>query len=170
MSDELMGLTIRQIREKARADAARVLDKHWVGGSIPVDPVMIARSLGVQVFSAQLGDDAWGMIVGSGSGVDIYLDQDQPPNRFRFSCAHEVGHFVERGADLDPDEAFVERRSESDRGRADEVYANEFAASLLMPEEQFKSAVASGMDTFDLGDKFEVSFDAVRWRRTHLGV
>lgn len=108
------------------------------------------------------------MLIGSPSGVDMYLDREQPRSRLRFSCAHELGHFVERGESLEHDRAFVDKRSDDDRGSADEVYANEFAASLLMPEREFRAAVAAGQDIFDLADRFDVSLDAVRWRRKHL--
>src|SRR4051794_23424782 len=122
MGQSLAGLTVQQIREKARVDARSVLDAHWRGTRSPIEPGAIARSLGVGVFSAELGTDAWGMLVGTGSGVDIYLDRDQPISRFRFSCAHELGHYVDRGDDVANGQAFVDKRSESNVGSADEVY------------------------------------------------
>jgi Zn-dependent peptidase ImmA (M78 family) len=170
MDQTLAGMTIGQIRVKARADAERVLREHWNPMVTPVQPVNIARALGLGVFSAELGEDAWGMLIGSSNGVDIYLDRDQPSNRFRFSCAHEVGHFVHRGADLGANQAFVDKRSDAGAGRADEVYANEFAGSLLMPEAVFIGAVRAGEDNFDLAQRFDVSLQAVQMRRYHLGV
>ena len=163
----LAGMTVAAIRAKARSDAAEVLARHW-GGALPVDPIQIARELGVSVFSAQLGEDTWGMLIGSPTGVDMYLDRDQPQSRLRFSCAHELGHFVDRGETLEHDRAFIDKRSNDDRGRADEVYANEFAASVLMPEREFRTAVAADLSPFDLADRFNVSLDAVQWRRKHL--
>lgn len=163
-------MTVRQIREMARLDAADVLLKHWMPDSLPVDPIFIARQLGLSVFSAQLGDDVWGMLAGGGGGIDIYVDKDQPPTRFRFSCAHELGHFLDRGAELSPDEAFVDKRSDANAGRADEVYANEFAGSLLMPEIEFRKAIMRGDDDYDLAERFSVSLEAVRYRRRLVGV
>ncbi|WP_156399839.1 ImmA/IrrE family metallo-endopeptidase [Phycicoccus sp. Soil748] len=167
----LLGMTVGQIREKARADAARVLRETWGSPpAVPVQPVNIARALGLGVFSAELGDDAWGMLIGSSAGVDIYLDRDQPTNRFRFSCAHEIGHFVHRDADIEADQAFVDKRSDAGHGRADEIFANEFAASLLMPEAHFVSAVRAGEDNYDLAQRFDVSLQAVQLRRHHLNL
>lgn len=163
------GMTIRQIREMARQDAADVLLKYWMPNSLPVDPVHIARQLGLSVFSAELGDDVWGMLAGSSGGTDIYVDRDQPPNRFRFSCAHELGHFIDRGAELTSENAFVDKRSDANAGRADEVYANEFAGSLLMPEIELRKAIMSGDDDFDLAERFQVSLEAVRYRRQLVG-
>lgn len=170
MSEAVSTRSVQGIRERARTDAERILREHWTPGVVPIQPVNIARALGLQVFSAELGDDTWGMLVGTSTGVDMYLDRDQPPSRFRFSCAHEIGHFIDRGEDLTPDVAFVDKRSELDRGQSDEIYANEFAASLLMPEVDFRRAIASGEDDFDLAARFQVSLDAVRWRVHHLGL
>lgn len=162
--------TVRQIREQARQDASEVLLKYWMPNAVPVDPIHIARQLGLSVFSAELGDDVWGMLAGGSGGADIYLDRDQPPTRFRFSCAHELGHFIDRGAELSSGDAFVDKRSDADAGRADEVYANEFGGSLLMPEIELRKAIMAGDDDFDLADRFQVSLDAVRYRRKLVGV
>jgi Zn-dependent peptidase ImmA (M78 family) len=170
MSKELITMTVREIRDKARDDAEEVLFRHWIPRTLPVQPVPIARALGISVFSAQLGDDAWGMLVGSGAGVDMYLDKDQPPTRFRFSCAHEIGHFVDRGADVRPDQAFIDSRSDSGKGRADEIYANEFAGSLLIPKPELVAAIRAGEGNWDLADRFAVSVNAISYRRHLLGV
>jgi Zn-dependent peptidase ImmA (M78 family) len=170
VSDKLAGKTIAEIRQLAREDAQTVLDKHWQPNHLPVDPIYIARSLGASVFKAELGEDTWGMLVGSPSGLNVYLDRDQPRKRYRFSCAHEVGHIVDRGDDLIDGRAIIEKRSDVDRGRADEIYANEFAGSLLMPEAEFRAAVAAGEDVFDLSDRFDVSLNSVAYRRRLLGI
>lgn len=170
VTDVLQGLTFEEIRRKARTDAARVLRTSWTADALPVDPVSVARTLGLSVFSAQLADDVFGMLVGGEAGTDIYLDKDQPRARFRFSCAHEIGHYVLRAADVANGGAFIDRRSDQDRGSPDEVYANEFAGSLLMPEAVFVAAAMEGEDDFDLMRRFEVSLDAIRYRRQLLRV
>lgn len=162
--------TVGEIRAAARADATEVLGKFWgTPAPIPVDPVSIARAMGLSVFSAELGEDVWGMLSSDIGGSNIYLDRDQPQTRYRFSCAHELGHFVDRGAELTPGQAFIDRRSDEGIGRADEVYANEFAGSLLMPDATFRRLAADYHD-FDLARLFQVSVDAVRYRRRLLGL
>jgi Zn-dependent peptidase ImmA (M78 family) len=168
-ADALRDLTYEQVRQKARADADNVLASYWSTDAYPVDPVSIARALGLSVFSAQLADDVFGMVVGSAAGVDIYLDKDQPPARFRFSCAHEIGHYVLRSAELAEGKAFVDKRSDSGRGALDEVYANEFAGSLLMPEAALRAAVNERTSDFELMRRFDVSLDALKYRRLRLG-
>ena len=71
--------TVAEIRDRARRDAQAVLDLYWSEKPMPVDPVVVARDLGLSVFSAQLGDDVFGMLVGSKAGADMYLDKDQAP-------------------------------------------------------------------------------------------
>lgn len=165
-------MTIAEIRGKARADAAAVLSAF--GGDEPrVDPIAIAREVGLSVFDAQLGDDTWGMIIGNGDGsADIYLDIDQGPTKRRFSCAHELGHYFDRMSDqsIQPGTGFEDKRSEEGRGTADEVYANEFAASLLMPEHQFRALASSGASTIAIAAKFGVSPASAAYRRQLLDV
>lgn len=170
MSDELRGLSVSAIREKARKDAQDVLDSWWAPDALPVDPVAIARALGASVFKAELEDDVFGMLVWSEDGADIYLDKDQPHARFRFSCAHEIGHYVVRSRDIAPGTAVIDKRSDDERGAPDEVHANEFAGSLLMPVAALRAAVMDEeANDFTLMRRFDVSLDALRYRRQLLG-
>lgn len=157
-------------RDRARRDARAVLDVHWEGKPTPVDPVSIARALGLNVYTAELGEDVFGMLVGSKDGADIFLDRDQPSARFRFTCAHEVGHYVDNSSKLSPEEAYVDKRTDSTRGTPSEVYANEFAGSLLMPEERLEEAILFGLTDFEMARDFGVSLDALRYRRKLLNV
>ncbi|MFI6432487.1 ImmA/IrrE family metallo-endopeptidase [Rhodococcus oryzae] len=161
--------TVAEIRDRARRDADAVLSLHWEDQAMPVDPVTIARDVGISVFSAQLGDDVFGMLVGSSAGADMYLDKDQPPARFRFTCAHEIGHYVDQTSKLSPEEAYVDKRSDDSRGEPAEVYANEFAGSLLMPVSELKACVDTGMSDFEMAAHFDVSLQALRYRRSLLG-
>jgi Zn-dependent peptidase ImmA (M78 family) len=164
--------SVADIRDRGRRDAQAVLDVHWAGKPMPVDPVVIARDLGLSVFSAQLGDDVFGMLVGTKAGADMFLDKNQAPSRFRFTCAHEIGHYVDKTSRLSPEapESYVDRRSDDDRGKPAEVYANEFAGSLLMPADEMKACVAAGMSDFEMASYFDVSLQALRYRRELLGL
>lgn len=164
--------TYGDLRKYAREDADEILRTHW-DGKLPVDPITISADVGPSVFAAQLGDDIYGMIIGSGNSADIYVDEDQAPARFRFTCAHELGHYVDRainGNGLKPGEGYVDARSDEGRGNPDEVYANEFAASLLMPERKVRSFAKEKMSTIEMADHFDVSLSAMSWRLQHLGI
>lgn len=164
--------TVGQIRERARRDASGVLGAFW-DGNLPIDPVSMARAAGTSVFTAQLGNDVYGMIVGSGSSADIYVDVDQPPARFRFTTAHELGHYIDhtvRGESLGEAAGYVDQRSENGRGQPAEIYANEFAASLLMPEQKVGELTKQKKTIFEMAKSFEVSVSAMAWRLHRLGI
>lgn len=130
-------------RSGPEIEAEGILKTLWRQGprgevAVPVDPVAIARGLGLEVFSVNLADpDLSGMLSkGRGEEARIYLNTTQHDHRQRFTCAHEIGHYVKRTINGD-DVAFeyVDRRDHlSGRGTdPEERWANAFAAALLMP-------------------------------------
>jgi len=158
------------IRAFARDDAQAVLRDYW-GDSLPVDPTVIARSMGMSVFTAQLGQDTYGMIIGSEGGAEIYVDEDSPLLRKRFTVAHEIGHSICHREELsEPGIGFYDARSNETSPNATEAYANEFANELLMPAAQFKDAVSSGQSDLDLVALFGVPINSVALRRRALGI
>lgn len=162
---DFAGKTVGEIRAMARTDAAETLSTYW-DGMFPVNAVAIARALGASVFYAELGDDVYGMLESDAAGPNIYIDRDQPAKRMAFTCAHEIGHLVSHDGDVE----FVDARSDSGRGTASEVYANEFAANLLMPESHVRSLFGSGKSVFAMSDFFGVSVTAMTYRLSVLGL
>ncbi|GAA3677177.1 hypothetical protein GCM10022237_40740 [Nocardioides ginsengisoli] len=161
-------LTIDEIRATARRDADRILHDHWPSRTTSVDPRAIAHALGARVRTAPLGEHAWGMLVGQADGVDLVVDDHGSELRSRFACAHKIGHLVERGGAISPQEALTDMRSAHHRTRAEETYANEFAVALLLPESPFLAARANGDDDVAIARRFLVPPVAVRWRGMHL--
>jgi Zn-dependent peptidase ImmA (M78 family) len=154
-------------RSRAARDAATILTWHW-DGSLPVDPIAIARENGVEVFDVKLPDDVSGAIEkGEGENAVIYLEVRDHENRRRFSCAHELGHFFDN--DKKGKFSYVDYRSESSHSE-DEVYANEFAARLLMPDEHIEELLKDLRGDPSLADlaraarRFKVSPHALRVR------
>lgn len=163
-------MTTAEVRMHAKSNAEGVLDLHW-DGSLPVDPAIIAARVGVEVFNAQLGNDVYGILQRKqGRSAQMFLDADQPVNRWRFSCAHELGHYIDRSARLDEDIEYVEKRSDDNPFSNDEIFANEFAGNLLMPETEVRSRIAAGMSDMRMALDFGVSLDALLYRKRRLGV
>ncbi len=170
------GTLIRQ--DQIAKDAEGLLRTVWNEGSaevpLPVDPVRIARSMGVEVFDAHLEAAVSGAIVKErGEDPVILLNASDSRNRKRFSCAHEIGHYVRRtqtGASEGYE--FVDLRGPlSAQGtEGEEIYANRFAASLLMPEQLVRSLRRDGLPLVELAFRFRVSEDAMRFRLEHLGL
>ena len=163
--------SVDTIRDDARNAAEAILETYWTSRTIPVDPVKIARLMGLSVFEAHLGEDTWGMIIADEGGTaNIYLDEDQSPTRARFSCAHELGHYVDHQCDLEPSTGYEDKRSTAGIGQPSEVYANEFAGALLSPELELRDLVDQGLDTFEIARAFHVSPASIDYRRKLLGI
>ena len=141
---------------------------------LPIDPGAIATSLGVSVHDADLPDGISGVLMKKGNQPTvIMLNKADAPVRRRFTCAHELGHYAERlesGA-AGSEFTFVDRRdgasSSGDEPR--EVFANKFAAALLMPPYELAELVDS-LSVFQLATRFGVSADAMSFRLKNLGM
>lgn len=163
--------------EAARA-AERVLDSLWPGGSkspaLPVDPARIAHDLGVKVYETSLDKDVFGVLVKEpGRDPLMALNWSDSDNRKRFSCAHELGHFIRRteGNRGFDEYAYLDKRTpfSSSAANADEAYANAFAASLLMPDNVVDELWKRGFHPFEMALRFHVSSDAMQYRLESLG-
>jgi Zn-dependent peptidase ImmA (M78 family) len=170
MPSPLVGMSVPAIRASAEEMAEEVLNEYWSERFLPVDPVQVARDMGVEVFSAQLGNDVFGLIIGTHEGAQMYVDEDQPPTRYRFTAAHELGHYVEHSERRaqDAEMSFVDRRSDEDRGDPAEVYANQFAGALLMPRAELLRERARGLSDLRLARHFDVSLSALQYRLSVL--
>ena len=152
--------------------ARALLDRYWTGRGMPVDPVEIARALGLQVLRGDLPPDVAGVLMKRvGHDPRIVVAAGDSENRRRFTVAHELGHFVYRGeveANTDQYE-YVDERSKLARAGTDpvEVFANQFAAELLMPEDVLRSA-AKHIPTALLAGRFGVSQEAMTYRLLYL--
>lgn len=120
-----------------------------------------------------------GMLYRSAEGAIIGVNSLHPASRQRFTIAHEIGHLLLHEPQLQIDErAFVVFRDliSSKATDPNEIEANQFAATLLMPEELLREAVLALTDRNDveasilqLAEQFEVSKESMTIRLTRLG-
>jgi Zn-dependent peptidase ImmA (M78 family) len=158
---------VHRLKTTATQEAEAVLGKYW-GDSVPVDPARVARKMGIRVEDAYLDADVAGAIQKRGDGdVRIYLNAEDHPNRQRFTCAHEIGHYVNHD---DGDFEYIDYRDETaSLGREpDERYANAFAAALLMPEKEVRRLDALGTGSREMASIFGVSEAALVNRLKNL--
>lgn len=157
------------IKDLAQQDAENVRRDHW-DDTFPVDPIVIAQRMGVTPYLSSLGDTSGLIVRPANEPAKIYINQFESKARQRFTCAHEIGHYVERTRNEDNSYTFRDRRS----GKADtphEWYADFFAANLLMPQAAFEELVeVHGATCSELVDYFGVSISAVRTRARLLGL
>ena len=100
---------------------------------------------------------------------NIYLNESNDIKTKRFTVAHEIGHFV-------CDSAYLKEHKELFDGIEDgaydprEVRANEFAAELLMPQEEFIDQYQKlKKDIVKLSNHFETSQQSIFFRIFSLG-
>jgi Zn-dependent peptidase ImmA (M78 family) len=161
----------------AERDAVGLLRVAWAPNyptlTAPVDPIYIAQGLGLKVYTAILDEGVSGMLV-KRPGLDpaIYLNKRDSKNRQRFTCAHELGHYVQRASTDDDAWEYVDERGPSagQGTHPDEIYANGFAAALLMPAAAVKHLHRAGFTAAEMAYRLGVSVEAMKIRLDVLGL
>lgn len=129
-----------------------------------VDVEEIAKALGLAIIREAMDDDISGFLEKRLSGWVLGVNAYHHPLRQRFTIAHEVAHFVlHRGQQTQFEDQTFARRSSSRNPMERE--ADAFAAELLMPEDQVRSAIRNGNRSLnDLASEFGVSSLAMKYR------
>src|SRR6266487_4675697 len=100
---------MRPTKVDAEREAQQLLDTVW-GNRFPVDPVQIARDLGLDVQEAELEPNVAGAIFKeTGQDPTIFINASDSPNRQRFTVAHELGHYVMHAEEPDAVESIDTR-------------------------------------------------------------
>lgn len=140
----------------------------------------VVKSLGGEIREDNnlIFDDSDGYISRNGDSFIIYVSPYQSSNRRNFTIAHEIGHlFLHMGFIVAPDvwkaqgEAAFYRNGSSES----EKQAHEFAAALLMPEEEYvkqlkKYTQGNTVTTSKIAEYFNVSVEAASIRGKWLGL
>lgn len=100
----------------------------------PVDVERIAELLNARVVRNDFDDEISGVLVRRSEETVIGVEQSQSPERQRFTIAHELGHLVLHDVgEVHVDKVNFRSSLSSTAEDVEEVEANAFAASLLMP-------------------------------------
>lgn len=145
----------------------------------PVPVEAIAQTEGIEIRQAPTGTNISGALVRSNGFVFIAVNSAHHPNRRRFTIAHELAHYHLRhaGTDYHVDGDFtvnLRDQTSSDATNRDEIEANAFAATLLMPKKfLFKDLVdllpLDQEKVRRLAKKYQVSEQAMTIRLVTLG-
>lgn len=115
--------------------------------TLPVQTVSIANALGIKVYKVPgWPADLSGMVrknEDSAGGFDIFVNQDHPEVRRRFTIAHEIAHVLLHPhliGDGITDDALLR----SGLSNAVEAQANRFAADILMPRDKLNEYIRAG--------------------------
>jgi len=161
-------------REQVETEAERLLLAAWRDDErrllLPVDPAQIARRFGIKVYEVPMEPDVAAMLIKeAGRDPAIVLNSADSKNRKRFSCAHELGHFVRKSEEQ---YEYVDRRNDLSAAGTDpeEVFANQFGAGLLMPASEVQRLKKARLKPYEMALKFGVSVEAITYRLQNLGM
>ncbi|MGW6376209.1 ImmA/IrrE family metallo-endopeptidase [Rhodococcus sp. NPDC055112] len=158
------------VKDVAKKNAEEARRAHW-GTQLPIDPFAIAEEMGIDVRFMSLDPGVSGMLIREkGSDPEIILDENDSRVRQNFTCAHEIGHFVER-VKRDPEGSFsfTDYRDTTASRDLHEFYADEFAGNLLMPAGAVKQLRERGLSVIEMAKRFDVSLPAMQTRLRRLG-
>jgi Zn-dependent peptidase ImmA (M78 family) len=181
----------RPTREAIERIAEQLLDKLGIDEA-PVDVQTVAERLGYEVIFERFTSDLSGTLIRDKDGtVTIGINSFHAHVRQRFSIAHEIGHAElhatrhavnESLVYVDPPGPMVLFRDgrAAEGKHSDEIDANRFAASLLMPRPFIREEASKLLERTPgaseaqiveaLADTFRVSTQAMRYRLVNLGV
>jgi Zn-dependent peptidase ImmA (M78 family) len=157
--------------EEPRAHALRERYLATFGGAeIPVPVESIAEDLLGLCIERSAEIDCSGMLVPSERRIVLNASEaprdERPLRRFRFTIAHELGHWICHVLGRpDPRPTYcraVDLTEDADRTLERE--ANVFAAELLMPEPAVRVAWEELGDVAACAARFDVSPTAMQWR------
>ena len=160
--------------EKFERRATRLLRDHGAVAP-PVDVESVAKALGMSVNYERLDNDVSGIMLVENGVAKVAINEAHHRNRRRFTLAHEIGHLLlhAKGDRVFVDRRFFRSRWSNKGALREEIEANAFAASLLMPRsfiEQYLEAEGgiTDVDVFRLATRFEVSEQAMTLRLVKL--
>jgi Zn-dependent peptidase ImmA (M78 family) len=145
----------------------------------PIPVERIAQALGATIRSLPLREsEVSGMLYRDGDIRVIGVNSLHHPHRRRFTIAHEIGHLLlHKGEQVHIDRSFrVNLRDDRSAlgTQREEIQANLFAASLLMPREFLMADLKEGID-FEadadlkrLAERYQVSAQALTLRVNRL--
>lgn len=169
-------------RSRAERRAEELLRQHGVTAP-PVDVEALAAAEGAEVRAVKASAELSGLLAREGDRIVIGVNENHHINRRRFTVAHELGHWLlhmkQEPNPLFVDEQMVYFRDETSSKAVDpqEIQANTFAASLLMPRDFLRDDLRGR--PFDINDdvqvgrlarRYRVSVQALSIRLTWLGL
>lgn len=154
-----------------------LLQNEVSGPAIPVE--RIAKACGADIQVENFNNEISGLLLRTASQTTIAVEAKQAPTRQRFTIAHELGHLLlHKGEEVRIDRNFrLNFRSPESSTAEDveEIEANAFAASLLMPAKMLESELSKLMIDADdedqikvLAERYKVSTQAMTIRLMNL--
>ena len=133
----------------------------------PVPVETMVREHGIELRTGDLGGEVSGLLMRTGTDAVIGVNSSQHRLRRRFTIAHEFGHYLlheEIREHVDRGYAVRFRSARSSQAvDVEEMEANFFAASLLMPRRLLDAReAASALDSDEAVKRLAAAFDVSR--------
>ncbi|KFF31688.1 ImmA/IrrE family metallo-endopeptidase [Bifidobacterium bombi] len=143
--------------------------------NLPINLSDISRLLGIKMESMILDKDKAGILVKpENDDFHAVANITDGLQRQRFTYAHEIGHYIHKYQDFPREKPAgeVEERDElSSQGiDPEEIWANKFAAALLMPAAIVRQFWAEDKSVSEMANIFAVSKSAMNVRVATLGL
>lgn len=154
------------------AEAAGFARRRAKQSSAPVDVHAVLTACGCHYAEVALPESLQGFVATTAGGPVIVARKADPPTRRRFTAAHELGHVLLRHHDTFHVDLHASEGSPPNYNWRHERAANDFAASLLMPEELVREHVENVVRVTipGLAKAFGVSTQAMAIRLSALGM
>jgi Zn-dependent peptidase ImmA (M78 family) len=166
-----------KVATSASSDAKSILSGMWTIGlketPVPVDPVRLAHSFGIDVYDDDLSNNVRAAIVKNDQVGPVILirRRDRRPVK-RMRVAIMIGHFVRHTNNLDTsDYNYIELEDTVKIAPNSEpwVYAVDFARELLMPSDALRRLQKRGVTVAEMVHTFDVEASEVVARVRALG-
>lgn len=151
-----------------------LMEHNIVKPSVPIDKLV--KKSNVSLKFGDLGEVS-GLLVRTGNSATIGVNDQHPRTRQRFTIAHEFAHFLLHtgiSAHYDRDYRVNYRSAESSQAtNIEEIEANFFAASILMPKKFLDAdeailALDDDTEVQRLAGRYDVSRHAMSLRLANL--
>jgi Zn-dependent peptidase ImmA (M78 family) len=149
---------------------ALLSEAHIVGPAVPIERLIRKHHIDLKVGNLE---EVSGLLVRTGDSAMIGVNVGHPEVRKRFTIAHEFGHYMLHAGisahyDRDYRINFRSRKS-SEATDVEEIEANFFAASILMPKhfldrDEAVMALDNDEEVAKLAKKYAVSRHAISLR------
>lgn len=150
------------IRELAKAEG------YVVGFKLNVEQFIKDKYKDIKIQKVALASDVSGKLEFKDGFWIMSVNIQHPEVRQRYTLGHELGHYLNHRGSVKSfeDTVFFRNKQKSSM----EYMADQFAARLLMPENDVNELVKTGVKTVkEMAAKFDVSLEAMKYRLEHLG-
>ncbi|RJP28010.1 MAG: ImmA/IrrE family metallo-endopeptidase [Candidatus Omnitrophota bacterium] len=135
----------------------------------PVDVNKILNGLRINFLPYSFPDKVSAILLKDNNMLVIGVNKNHPPNRQRFSIAHEIGHYLlGHYKEIFVDTAEISEgrfeAADEEHNKVQEQEANYFAGELLMPSDMLKKDFLKLKNVEEIAKLYQVSKEAL-WIR-----